>query len=153
MKSLFTPQQDITIQQMYLDGHTTQKIAESFGSYKQSVINSLKCTNTPLRTNWKRASGQKSGKWNGGIRIIKGYIHILIPTHLARKDGYSPLHRMLAEYKYQRKLLPTEVVNHIDGNPLNNDLDNLEIFKTNGEHIKGHIKNFKRNKKGKFSDK
>lgn len=45
--------------------------------------------------------------------------------------------RILMEKKLGRKLLPNEDVHHIDGNPLNNSLDNLEII-LHGEHQKNH---------------
>lgn len=45
--------------------------------------------------------------------------------------------RMLMEEKLGRPLTPNEDVHHIDGNPLNNNLDNLEI-KIHGEHQKEH---------------
>lgn len=37
-------------------------------------------------------------------------------------------HRWIMEQHLGRKLLPTEHVHHKDGNPLNNDLSNLEVL-------------------------
>lgn len=45
--------------------------------------------------------------------------------------------RLLVENKLGRKLLPGEDVHHIDENPLNNDLDNLEVI-SHSEHEKQH---------------
>lgn len=45
--------------------------------------------------------------------------------------------RFLMEQKLGRTLLADEQVHHIDGNPLNNNLDNLEI-KLIGEHQREH---------------
>lgn len=45
--------------------------------------------------------------------------------------------KFLMEQKLGRKLLPNEQVHHKDGNPLNNDIDNLEI-KLLGEHQREH---------------
>src|SRR4030065_95113 len=47
-------------------------------------------------------------------------------------------HREVMAVKIGRPLLRTEVVHHIDGNNLNNDPDNLMLFKTNSEHVKFH---------------
>lgn len=47
------------------------------------------------------------------------------------------LHRYLMEQKIGRKLNFNEVVHHIDGNKLNNNIDNLEII-SRGNHIKLH---------------
>lgn len=45
--------------------------------------------------------------------------------------------KYLMEQKLGRPLLPNEDVHHKDENPLNNDLDNLEI-KIHGEHQREH---------------
>lgn len=45
--------------------------------------------------------------------------------------------KYLMEEKLGRPLEPNEDVHHIDGNPLNNDLSNLEI-RIHGEHQKEH---------------
>lgn len=45
--------------------------------------------------------------------------------------------RLIMEEVIGRKLLPNEQVHHKDGNPLNNDIDNLEVL-TFEEHLKIH---------------
>ena len=47
-------------------------------------------------------------------------------------------HRILAELKLGRDLLPGEVVHHIDGNPRNNDLSNIEVLSSQAEHARFH---------------
>ena len=47
-------------------------------------------------------------------------------------------HRMMAERMLGRKLLPGEVVHHIDGNKRNNRPGNLMVFKNQAEHAKWH---------------
>jgi hypothetical protein len=46
--------------------------------------------------------------------------------------------RMLMENKLNRKLTSKEVVHHKDGNPSNNDVDNLEVL-TRREHWDKHL--------------
>jgi hypothetical protein len=58
------------------------------------------------------------------------------------KDENGKLHtksypRILMEEKLGRPLEPNEDVHHIDGNPQNNSLDNLEV-KLHGKHQKEH---------------
>ena len=45
--------------------------------------------------------------------------------------------KFIMEQKLGRELLPNEQVHHKDGNPLNNEIDNLEI-KLLGEHQREH---------------
>jgi len=49
-------------------------------------------------------------------------------------------HRLNAENKLGRKLLPGEVVHHINGKKRNNDPDNLMIFRNQAEHARWHKK-------------
>lgn len=50
--------------------------------------------------------------------------------------------RVLMEKELGRPLLKTEDVHHKDGNPLNNDIDNLEII-DHRIHVKGHALKYK----------
>lgn len=72
--------------------------------------------------------------------FIRGsyYVEIIPNHHLADKDGYVYVHRLNAEKKLGRKLKSTECVHHIDEDKLNNELDNLMIFKTNADHAAFH---------------
>ena len=68
------------------------------------------------------------------------------------KDGrvrcYNPIShsvtsypRLLLERKLGRSLMPDEQVHHIDGDPSNNNLDNLAIVKV-GEHQRMHARKY-----------
>lgn len=46
-------------------------------------------------------------------------------------------HRLVAEQLLGRKLLPGEVVHHIDGNKLNNDPSNLKVL-SQSQHMREH---------------
>lgn len=56
---------------------------------------------------------------------------------MARKDGYIMEHRLVMALRMGRLLSRTEVVNHLDHNPANNDLANLELWPTNADHKRG----------------
>jgi hypothetical protein len=47
-------------------------------------------------------------------------------------------HRQVMEQKLGRRLASNEIVHHIDGNPLNNDPDNLMLL-TRSEHMRLHM--------------
>ena len=62
------------------------------------------------------------------------------------KKGNAKIHRLIMEEYLGRKLTPNEIVHHIDGNKLNNDIDNLKVM-TRSEHSKLHRKQDIKNNK------
>lgn len=67
----------------------------------------------------------------------QGYVMLkIIGHHLADSQGYVREHRLVMEKKLGRRLLPGEVVHHIDGDTANNAPENLELFASNGEHLR-----------------
>ncbi len=84
----------------------------------------------PLHTNWK-----------GGRKLVGRYWYIYFPNHPMRtQEGYVAEHRLAMEAKLGRYLTRSEVVHHKDGDPGNNDPANLEVFPTNGEHLRQELK-------------
>jgi hypothetical protein len=53
---------------------------------------------------------------------------------MARGDGYVMEHRLVVARLAGRCLTRTEVVHHLDHNPLNNDPANLELWPDNRTH-------------------
>ena len=67
------------------------------------------------------------------------YLVVYLPDHpMASSKGTVRLHRLQAEKIVNRYLKQEEVVHHIDENKLNNELDNLMIFATRGDHTAFH---------------
>ena len=64
---------------------------------------------------------------------IRGRVYV--PTDI----GYTALARIIMENVLNRKLKKWEVVHHVDGNPKNNNLSNLEVL-TRSEHKLRHAK-------------
>ena len=87
----------------------------------------------------------------GGTLDRQGYVLLRVQAdgeygYLIRSNtrndayGYAPLHRMRMHDKLGRKLLPGEVVHHVDGDIYNNSPANLEVYESNGEHLKETLK-------------
>ena len=72
----------------------------------------------------------QNNNWKGGRSLTShGYVllRVGVEHHLADVRGYAYEHRVLAERKLGRRLLPGEVVHHRDHNKRNNHPDNLEV--------------------------
>lgn len=94
----------------------------------------------PRNPNGSLTAGEKCHTWRGGRKIDNGYLCIYVPTHpYATRTGYVRAHRLVMESQLGRYLLPCEVVHHKDKNPQNNDPANLELYSTNGEHLKEEL--------------
>lgn len=88
-------------------------------------------------------SGSLNPNWGGGRSIASnGYVLIRVGTshHLADVRGYAYEHRVVAEKKLGRRLLPGEIVHHKDENKQNNGPENLEVVTGNAEHLLLHRK-------------
>jgi len=92
--------------------------------------------------------GEKNPAWKGGVTQFKkkgnykGIIYKRAPEELkemARKDGYMMEHRIIMAKMAGRLLTRTEVVHHIDHNPTNNSIENLELWPTNADHKRGEV--------------
>ena len=72
------------------------------------------------------------------ILLKDDYVYIYAPEHpYAAQGGYVAYHRLVAEEKFGKLILPDEIVHHIDGNVKNNDPDNLLVV-TKTEHMRAH---------------
>lgn len=84
----------------------------------------------------KQRLRELNNNWRGGRSLASnGYVlvRVGIGHHLADVRGYAYEHRLVAEQKTGRWLLPNEHVHHIDGNKQNNKPDNLEVL-TSSQH-------------------
>jgi hypothetical protein len=86
-------------------------------------------------------SRERNPFWKGGRSIASnGYVIVKVGTghHLADVRGYAYEHRVVAERKLGRRLLPGEIVHHIDRNKQNNADDNIEVMPSTAHHHLQH---------------
>lgn len=67
-----------------------------------------------------------------GEYVKDGYVYVM-----TGRRHYEPLHRLIMSAALGRQLLTEEHVHHIDGDTLNNSLENLEILSA-AEHARVH---------------
>ena len=88
-------------------------------------------------------AGARNHQFVSGRRVDPdGYVLVTVPsdhpyarqrTNRGTKLMYE--HRFVMEQKLGRYLLPSEVVDHIDGLTLHNSPENLRLFESNAEHL------------------
>lgn len=71
--------------------------------------------------------------------LLGQYEYVIDKSHpRANADGSVYVHMIVAEEKLGRRLLPEEVVHHMDLDKLNNDPNNLMVFASNSDHSRFH---------------
>ena len=144
---IFEINKDILLD-LYKNKNMTQKeIAKKFNLKSAHIIEDrMKEYNIPRRKPAKRDQwGKKNHMWNGGKKIIEGYIAIKCPNHpRAYYGGYVFKHVLIMEKHLGRHLKRygfndkrNEVVHHNNGNKQDNHFRNLKLM-THGKHISLH---------------
>lgn len=91
----------------------------------------------------QKMTGPNNPAWKGGATYFRKHgnykpiKYVRCPVDLipmARKDGYVMEHRLFMARMAGYCLTRTEVVHHIDHDPQNNDLNNLELWPSNQAH-------------------
>lgn len=90
-------------------------------------------------------SGPRSGEghpdWKGGVRTVGWYRYIYSPDHpnKTNQNGVAE-HRLVMERHIGRYLRKEEAVHHVNGDTLDNRIENLELYSSNGQHLAKDLK-------------
>lgn len=83
--------------------------------------------------------GEKHWNYKGGKIKQNGYSMIFKPEHpFADHHDYIREHRLIYEEHHKCCLLSYAVIHHIDGDKLNNNINNLLAFSNHSNHMKHH---------------
>ena len=124
------------------EGKTSAEIAQVADKTPKAIQKFFRRYNFPNLHNIEVRRMQEQPMWNGGEKMMKGYTYRRVPNHPngTKHGNYVAVHRLVIEQKLGRYLLPTEVVDHIDGDIQNNHPDNLRVFASNAEHLRETLK-------------
>lgn len=122
-------------------GASLSEIARDVGTNKRHVRDYIERHQIP-HTPWDRTAPENNSSWRGGRTIDKdGYVLLKSTEHPRRnRNGYMREHRLVMEQTLGRLLTADEVVHHKDGNPQNNDPQNLEVYERNTQHLAETLK-------------
>lgn len=133
---------DKFIELFYQKRFTIKETADYFGVNCSSVSSFRRRYNLPVRgwanghpmkgkhsVAWNKGkshtkiAGKKNPNWNGGEYISHGYRMVMVKT-----GKYVREHRLIMEKHLGRTLDKDEIVHHINGDKLDNRIENLMIF-------------------------
>jgi hypothetical protein len=140
---------------MIAEGKTATEIGERLGVDAETVRKFARKRGTEIRR--EPMTMERHPSWRGGAvldrsgyllrRVLRDGPYGYLIRALAKRgpsgtdpSGYAPEHRIVMHCHLGRRLEPGEVIDHIDGNRLNNDLANLRLFPSNAEHLRVTLK-------------
>lgn len=137
------PGEVLKVLELASSGLYTYEIAEIVGKTPKAIQKIYRRYNFPDMQNFFPPQMEDRHDWKGGLKLMKGYAYKRTPGHPrgTKHGSYVAVHRLVMEEKLGRYLLPTEVVDHIDGDITNNSPDNLRVFSSNAEHLRQTLKN------------
>lgn len=137
------PEQVQQIYELCLEGYYNHEIARMLGVTPKTVQKTYRRYKFPSLQNFFPPRLEERHDFRGGIKSDRsGHLYKRTPGHpYGTKHGcYVAVHRLVMEQHLGRYLKPNEVVHHIDGNPANNTIENLELFESNSRHLSETLK-------------
>ena len=119
------------VTKLYAQGYSQAAIAQQTGRSQAFVSRMLRLSGVETRG---LPSGPEHPNWNGGEYVTgEGYVRVKaladdsLAVAMQDRTGYVLKHRLTMARHLGRALLPSETVHHIDGNSLNNAIENLQL--------------------------
>lgn len=127
------------LQEMIEQGLSNSEIARELGMNAHAVSDRIRLSK--LRTQRRGGpSGSWNGAWKGGRRTSKdGYILTRFEHPRSTQSGYFLEHVLVMEAHLGRLLQEGEVVHHRNGNRKDNNINNLELYSSNANHLKAEL--------------
>ena len=133
-----------------LDPRALRRLIEDEGLTQRETAKRLGCSVSCVERTCARlgVSTQRTGPrggplhpdWKGGRTKVGRYWYVWSNTHPFRTRGnYVLEHRLVMERAVRRFLRPGEVVHHINGDPEDNRLENLQLFSSNATHLQHEL--------------
>lgn len=132
----------LTVRDLAAQGLFSHEIAKHVGKTPKAIQKIFRRYQFPRLHNLEPPRREERPGWGGGVKIVKGYAYARTPghPHASKHGDYVAVHRLVLEEKLGRYLKPGEVVDHVDGDRLNNDPANLRLFASNAEHLAETLK-------------
>lgn len=134
---------------LYTRGVSPKELSTTYNIHETSILNTLRRGGVNLRTRKESLalldrSGSNGGNWKGGRnQRLNGYVQIYIPKNdplhcMVHKGGcYAFEHRIVVARSIGRPLNSNETVHHINGDKIDNRIENLQL--RFGNHGPGRV--------------
>lgn len=123
------------LRELHAQRMSCREIAEVFGCHEEVIR--MRLIGLGLDRLPAKARPEKNYFWQGGYAVDEdGYILEHCPDHpQATAGGYVRQHRLVMEKMLGRYLTPQEVVDHRNRDTSDNDPGNLELYRSNADHL------------------